>query len=90
MGAPVAGKYRLINLAYMPTYNPNINHPKKGRRIKVEPIREPKDIRSIDQLLESRAQDYLLFVMGINNGLRAGDFLKFRVADPQTGNASLA
>lgn len=65
----------------MTKYNPNANHPKKGRRIKVEPIRKLKDIRSIKQLLESRPRDHLLFVMGINNGLRAGDLLKLRVAD---------
>jgi integrase len=65
----------------MPKYNPNANHPKKGRRIKVEPIRELKDIRSIKQLLKSRPRDYLLFVMGINCGLRAGDLLKLKVSD---------
>jgi integrase len=65
----------------MDKFNPNQNHPKKGRRIKVEPIRKLKDIRSIKQLLESRPRDHLLFVMGINNGLRAGDLLKLRVAD---------
>jgi integrase len=65
----------------MPKYNPNTNHPKKGRRIKVEPIRELKDIRSIKQLLKSRPRDYLLFVMGISTGLRAGDLLKLKVAD---------
>jgi integrase len=65
----------------MPKYNPNANHPKKGRRIKVEPIRELKDIRSIKQLLKSRPRDYLLFAMGISTGLRAGDLLKLKVAD---------
>lgn len=65
----------------MKKYNPNINHPKKGRRIKVEPIRRRKDIASIKQLLESRPRDYLLFVMGINNGLRTGDLLSLKVAD---------
>ena len=65
----------------MDKFNPNQNHPKKGRRIKVEPIRKPKDIRSIKQLLASRPRDHLLFVMGINNGLRAGNLLKLRVAD---------
>lgn len=65
----------------MSKYNPNINHPKKGQRIKVEPIRRRKDIISIKRLLESRPRDYLLFVMGINNGLRVGDLLKLRVSD---------
>lgn len=62
-------------------YNPNTNHPKKGSRIRVDPIRSIKDIKAIKQLLESKPRDYLLFVMGINNGLRAGDLLKLRVSD---------
>lgn len=65
----------------MKSYNPNVNHPKKGQRIKVEPIRRQKDINAIKRLLESRPRDYLLFVMGINNGLRAGDLLKLKVSD---------
>ena len=65
----------------MRKYNPNINHPKKGRRIRVEPIRRRKDITSIKWLLETRPRDHLLFVMGINNGLRVGDLLKLKVSD---------
>lgn len=65
----------------MRKYNPNINHPKKGQRIRVEPVRRLKDITSIKKLLESRPRDHLLFVMGINNGLRVGDLLKLKVSD---------
>ena len=65
----------------MSKYNPNCNHPKKGSTIKVEPIRKLKDIRAIKQVLANKPRDYLLFVMGINNGLRAGDLLKLRVLD---------
>ena len=65
----------------MAKYNPNINHPKKGSRIQVEPIRSIKDIKAIKQLLETRPRDHLLFVMGINNGLRVGDLLKLKVSD---------
>ena len=65
----------------MPKYNPNVNHPEKGRRMRVEPIRSFENIRTIKQLLESRPRDYLLFVMGINNGLRVGDLLKLKVSD---------
>jgi integrase len=65
----------------MRKYNPNINHPKKGRQIRVEPIRRRKDITSIKRLLETRPRDHLLFVMGINNGLRVGDLLKLKVSD---------
>ena len=55
------------------------NHPKKGSRITVDPIRKIKDIKSISLLLSDKPRDYLLFVMGINNGLRIGDLLKLKV-----------
>ena len=57
----------------------NHNRPKKGSRITVEPIRNPKDIETIKRLLKDRPRDLLLFTMGINNGLRGGDLLKLRV-----------
>ncbi|MBU2547397.1 MAG: tyrosine-type recombinase/integrase [Proteobacteria bacterium] len=57
----------------------NPNHPSRGSRITVEPIRDPKDIETIRRLLKNRPRDLLLFVMGINNGLRAGDLLKLKV-----------
>ena len=53
----------------------NFNHPKKGARIEVEPIRKEKDIKSILQLLSGKPRDLLLFTMGVNNGIRAGDLL---------------
>ncbi|MCP3926688.1 MAG: tyrosine-type recombinase/integrase [Desulfobacterales bacterium] len=59
----------------------NFNHPRKGARIEVEPIRNVKDIKSILELLTGRPRDLLLFLMGINNGIRAGDLLKLRVED---------
>lgn len=57
----------------------NFNHPKKGSRIEVEPIRKEKDIKAIIQLLSGHPRDHLLFVMGINNGIRAGDLLNIKV-----------
>ena len=54
------------------------NHPKKGSKIVVEPIRNLEDIEAIKQLLESKPRDFLLFVMGINNGLRVGDLLQLK------------
>lgn len=57
----------------------NPNHPKKGDSIRVEPIREPKDIKSIKRLLDDKPRDYCLFVMGINTNLRASDLLKIKV-----------
>ena len=39
------------------------------------------DIKSIKKLLANNSRNYLLFVMGINNGLRTGDILKLKVED---------
>ncbi|MBF0258409.1 MAG: tyrosine-type recombinase/integrase [Desulfamplus sp.] len=57
----------------------NPNHPRKGSRITVEPIRSEKDIKKIVRRLNDRPRDQLLFLMGINNGLRVGDLLKLKV-----------
>ena len=57
----------------------NPNHPKKGSRITVEPIRKIKDIQLVSKLLSDNPRNHLLFLMGINNGLRTGDLLKLRV-----------
>ena len=59
----------------------NFNHPKKGSRIEVEPIRREKDIKAIIQFLSGHPRDHLLFVMGINNGIRVGDLLNIKVGD---------
>jgi len=61
----------------------NANHPKKGDRIKVDPIRQIKDIKAISKLTSDNVRDHLLFIMGINNGLRAGDLVKLKVKDVQ-------
>jgi len=57
----------------------NANHPKKGDRIAVEPIRKIKDIQAISKLTLGNPRDHLLFLMGVNNGLRAGDLIKLKV-----------
>jgi integrase len=59
----------------------NANHPKKGDRIKVDPIRKIKDIKAISKITQDNPRDHLLFIMGINNGLRAGDLIKLKVKD---------
>ena len=51
---------------------------KKGSIITVEPIRKKKDIKSITTLLKSRPRDYLLWITGINNGLRANDLVRIK------------
>jgi len=58
------------------------NHrPKKGDKITVDPIRNPADVEAIKKMLASSPRDSLLFIMGINNGLRAGDLLRLKVVD---------
>jgi len=50
----------------------------KGSIITVEPIRKKKDIKSITKLLKSKPRDYLLWITGINNGLRANDLVRIK------------
>ena len=59
----------------------NPNHPAKGSSTIVEPIRNESDIKAIRKLLSDNARNHLLFVMGINNGLRVGDLLKLKIKD---------
>jgi integrase len=59
----------------------NANHPKKGDRIAVDPIRDIRAVKAISALTKDNPRDHLLFVMGVNNGLRAGDLLRLKVKD---------
>jgi integrase len=59
----------------------NPNHPKKGSSTVVDPIRGKKNITAIRKLLSENPRNHLLFVMGINNGLRTGDLLRLKVED---------
>jgi integrase len=59
----------------------NKNHPKKGSRITVDPIRNIKDIKKIKRKLKNNPRDLLLFTLGVNNGLRISDLLGLRVGD---------
>ena len=56
-----------------------MNHPRKGSRITVDPIKSLDDIKAIKVLLADKPRDLLLFTMGINNGLRIGDLLQLKV-----------
>jgi integrase len=47
--------------------------------MKVEPIIAPTDIKNIKKILRDNPRDHLLFVMGVNSGLRAQDLLNLRV-----------
>lgn len=68
------------------------NHPQKGSEIRVEPIRRLEDIRAIKKMLHSEPRNLLMFVMGINSGLRIGDLLKLKagqVRDLEPGHPVL-
>lgn len=48
----------------------------------VEPIRDEKKIAAMKAVLKDRSlRNYLLFVLGINTGLRISDLLKLRISD---------
>ena len=48
----------------------------------VEPIRQKSDIEKIKNVLKKQSnRNYLLFILGINTGLRISDLLKLKVAD---------
>ena len=49
---------------------------------KVEPIRDKQKIEDMKtQLLKSSLRNYMIFVVGINTGLRISDILKLKVKD---------
>jgi hypothetical protein len=56
-----------------------LNHPKKGDKIKVEPIKSEKDIRNIKKHLVDKPRDLAIFILGINTNLRASDLLKITI-----------
>lgn len=48
----------------------------------VEPLRDKKDIETVKNILKTKSnRDYLLFLIGINIGLRISDILKLKVSD---------
>jgi integrase len=59
----------------------NNNHPRKGARIAVDPIRRLEDIKTISKMLSDSPRDHLLFTLGINNGLRVVDLLRLKIKD---------
>lgn len=49
---------------------------------KIEPIRDKKDIKAMkNELMKQRYRDYMLFVFGINTGLRISDIVPLQVRD---------
>jgi integrase len=57
----------------------NSNRPATGSKIKVEPIRKLKDVKTIKKLLAHKPLDLALFTVGINTNLRASDLLQIKV-----------
>ncbi len=47
--------------------------------MKVEPIRNKKDIKTIKKLLSHNKRDLFLFTLGINSGIRVDDLVKLKV-----------
>lgn len=59
----------------------NKNRPAKGSQIKVEAIKEIKQIQTIKKLLSDNPRDLCLFTLGINTNLRASDLLRITAGD---------
>lgn len=60
----------------------NLNHPKKGSSIRVEPIRDLRAVKRIKASLYARSpRDYCLFVLGINTAYRISELLSLTVSD---------
>ena len=55
------------------------NSPKKGSKICVDPIRDKQAIEKIKKNLANQRRNLLLFILGINNGLRISDLLNLKV-----------
>jgi integrase len=66
----------------------NINHPVKGSSIKVEPIKDEKHIKAIEDLLADDPRNLALFSLGINTSLRVTDLLKIKAGQVQDINKS--
>ena len=51
---------------------------KRSSDLTVEPIRKQKDIKAISKMLTSNPRNHLLWIMGINNGIRTNDLVKIK------------
>ena len=45
----------------------------------MDPIRDSRKIESIKKLLSSEPRNNLLFILGINNGIRTGDLVRLKI-----------
>ncbi len=56
----------------------NFNHPVKGSKIRIEPIRKKKDIRAVRKLLSDNPRNLAMFNLGITTSLRPLELLDLR------------
>lgn len=62
----------------------------KGSVTVVQPIRDLNKLNDMKEFLLSRNErDYLMFVLGINSGLRISDILKLTVEDVKNGSVTI-
>ncbi|MCP3924389.1 MAG: tyrosine-type recombinase/integrase [Desulfobacterales bacterium] len=59
----------------------NKNHPKAGSQIKVEPIKNLKDIKAIKTLLKDSPRNSTLFILGINTNLSPSELIHLKYTD---------
>lgn len=56
----------------------------------VQPLRDPEQIQAIkDYLRKHNERNYILFVTGVNTGLRISDILKLKVGDLRSSHISM-
>lgn len=57
----------------------NPNHPCRGSIIRVEGLRDLRDVNNIKRLLSSKPRDLCIFTLGVNWGLRGSDLLRLTI-----------
>ena len=56
----------------------------------VQPIRDPEQIQHLKEYFKEKSlRNYILFIMGINTGLRISDILKLKVGDVKGSHISM-
>ncbi|MEH6891901.1 site-specific integrase [Bacillus sp. JJ864] len=56
----------------------------------VQPIRDPEQIQQIKEYLKEKSErNYILFVVGVNTGLRISDILKLKIGDLKGSHISM-
>ncbi len=56
----------------------------------VQPIRDPEQIQQLkDYFKEKSLRNYILFIVGINTGLRISDILKLKLGDVKGSHISM-